>query len=1069
MLHPFFLKIFSSFLLLISCSIGFEGGLKAQHSSSNSLKTGKQQWEKGAFEEAYASFRLAQQEAISSGNARNWADATLQIGTYFSRQMQVEAAALTLDSVIQQDSTRLLKSFIFRARKERAYLDLMQNQIPEAVTKYEAIIADAGEAGIWGDTIRGQALEGLGQAHFYMGNFEGGLAKSKEALKVYQALYEKDDIQIGICSNTLGIMYMYLDEFKEAIHFYTQAEQIFAASYAPDHSNLLQLKTNLGVLYGELGLFWKALAYHRDVYQHLDKLEPSAHLNALLNLGTTLMTVGDYQSAEDYLKQAEIYAENFPELKEKNGAYIAQQRSSFFQQVGKNEQALFQIEKSIAKNDKLLGENHPEQIVPYLQKGSLLMSLKEYEKAYDAFQKMLKLVQSHIGPLSLQGGHAYREIGNVIFQQGNPHHALIPYQKAAENYNHIENHFALADIYVKMAKTWRAMGELDSCLALHQKAWESLFPTRPFKLSPTADARAYWAVHPMEEMMFEQGNSLKEMFRVMNSASYLKSALASYEMALAVVDSQRHYYESAISRQIRLEEQLPVYEAAIAACYELYEHTSEKTFLEKAFFLAEKSKANALRDHLRGVEALRFSSLPDSILELERYYRQRLAAVNQEQLQTQLDSLAVSKLEKEAFDLQHDYHLFIKNLEQNHVAYYQLKYGDSSPEASLIYAKLKTGELMYSYFWGKEILYIFKLSQGEIEAFQVVYPEVLPKLNHWITHISHPPQASQEDIVALADQAFQLSQMLLPGLSSECQKLTILPDGQLGYLSFESLLAAETKEADYRQWPFIGKTFSLTYASAAELWFKQARKPSFGSKYVGFAPIFEEGEQKGNRAGLSALRYNREEIAAVAEILKGSALLGKEAEEAYLKNLDESSYILHFATHALADESQLMYSRLFLEGNQETSEDGILYAYEIYNLQLNSPLCVLSACQTAQGPLQNGEGIMSLARAFQYSGCKQVMSTLWQTDDKAAAEMSSHFFAALAAGESSEKALQKARNAWLKGSDSYHAHPYFWAHFVLIGEGGKIQVGNANRKIWFWGIGGLLVFLIGTWVQKRKS
>lgn len=89
---------------------------------------------------------------------------------------------------------------------------------------------------------------------------------------------------------------------------------------------------------------------------------------------------------------------------------------------------------------------------------------------------------------------------------------------------------------------------------------------------------------------------------------------------------------------------------------------------------------------------------------------------------------------------------------------------------------------------------------------------------------------------------------------------------------------------------------------------------------------------------------------------------------------------------------------------------------------------------------------MSLARAFQYAGSKQVLTTLWQTDDQAGATLTSHFLTEVAQQEGTHIALQHARQQWLAAADPFKAHPFFWAGYVLIGDGAPIK--PATKSSW---------------------
>src|SRR5690606_9540181 len=72
--------------------------------------------------------------------------------------------------------------------------------------------------------------------------------------------------------------------------------------------------------------------------------------------------------------------------------------------------------------------------------------------------------------------------------------------------------------------------------------------------------------------------------------------------------------------------------------------------------------------------------------------------------------------------------------------------------------------------------------------------------------------------------------------------------------------------------------------------------------------------------------------------------------------------LIHLAVHGVGDQEVADNSRLIFKG--DSTADSILYAYEIYNLNLDAGLVVLSACETGIGRNQTGEGVLSIARGF---------------------------------------------------------------------------------------------------------
>ena len=114
-----------------------------------------------------------------------------------------------------------------------------------------------------------------------------------------------------------------------------------------------------------------------------------------------------------------------------------------------------------------------------------------------------------------------------------------------------------------------------------------------------------------------------------------------------------------------------------------------------------------------------------------------------------------------------------------------------------------------------------------------------------------------------------------------------------------------------------------------------------------------------------------------------------EASERHFKQAASDHRIVHLATHAFLNEKNPLYSGLLLA--KDSTEDGTLHLYELYQTKLNSDLAVLSACNTGFGTVQYGEGLMSLGRAFAYAGCPSIVVSLWQANDFSSAEIMKFF------------------------------------------------------------------------------
>lgn len=197
---------------------------------------------------------------------------------------------------------------------------------------------------------------------------------------------------------------------------------------------------------------------------------------------------------------------------------------------------------------------------------------------------------------------------------------------------------------------------------------------------------------------------------------------------------------------------------------------------------------------------------------------------------------------------------------------------------------------------------------------------------------------------------------------------------------------------------------------------------------------------------ISDLPATEEEIKSIANTLKKSKLaaeifLGAEATEDHFKKT--TADIVHIATHGFwfkedntVPEAEAMFtSGLLLAGvkNQVQdgmSEDGLLTAYEVQGMNLDGvQLAVLSACETALGEVEAGEGVYGLQRAFSIAGVDKMIMSLWKVDDQVTRLLFESFYTQwLIRKNSIDKAFYFAQQE----IKSRYPDPYYWGAFILI-------------------------------------
>jgi CHAT domain-containing protein len=183
--------------------------------------------------------------------------------------------------------------------------------------------------------------------------------------------------------------------------------------------------------------------------------------------------------------------------------------------------------------------------------------------------------------------------------------------------------------------------------------------------------------------------------------------------------------------------------------------------------------------------------------------------------------------------------------------------------------------------------------------------------------------------------------------------------------------------------------------------------------------------------------------------------LGERATEARVKSLSADgtlarARIVHFATHGLvAGETALFATAhaepaLLLTPPETPSEedDGLLTASEVAALKLDANWVILSACNTAAGNTVGGDALSGLARAFFYAGARALLVSHWPVDSHATVALITGTFNTYQANHKTGRAeaLRRAMSA-LVNAGGRTAHPEYWAPFVVVGEGGRVDRG----------------------------
>src|SRR6266542_696240 len=566
----------------------------------------------------------------------------------------------------------------------------------------------------------------------------------------------------------------------------------------------------------------------------------------------------------------------------------------------------------------------------------------------------------------------------------------------------------------------------------------------------------------------------------------LTQARQTIEQAISIVESVRASIGSQELRASFFASRQDFYESYIEVLMQMHKQNPAASFDALALAVSERARARSLLELLTEARADIRQGVDSSLIERERSLRQRFAAraaaqanlLNRKHTPEQADAAA-----KEIASITAEYEQLEAQIRARSPRYAALTQPRPLGLTEIQQQALDEDTLLLEYALGEKRSYLWLVSQRSIDSYELppraeleaaarrVYELLIVRPKRWT-----PPDPQ------LIAQAEALSRMLLGPVAPQlgAKRLVVVAPGALSYLPFAALPAPEDKKrpaGDYE--PLIAKHEVVNIPSASVLSIIRretaGRQQATKSVAVLADPVSEASDPRlasakngsaseetpaapvadaelseltrairtmnfsDARAGFTRLAFSRQEAEGIITLTpKGTGLKATDfnASRDLAMSRELSQYrILHFATHGMLNSERPELSGLVfsLIDRQGKPQDGFLRLYEIYNLQLNADLIVLSACETGLGKEIKGEGLIGLTRGFMYSGAPRVVASLWNVDDLATAELMKVFYQGILKDGLPAGAALRAAQLELSRQKRW-ASPYFWAGFVLHGE-----------------------------------
>lgn len=824
---------------------------------------------------------------------------------------------------------------------------------------------------------------------------------------------------------SLGNAYKKSDSLDKALHFYNRALISSRKIYRQSHPDAAIAQNNLAAIYYLRGANQKAISLFKQASEKIPEYYGEEQVEAAMvyqNLGITYSEVGNSEKAIHYLEQSLSIEKELPGIYENDTATAFQNISSIYQDLGRFD-----------------------------------LAIKNYKRAEKAYQKGSKPGYSRLVTLN---------IGSNLSENSN-------FDKAAANYlenlkiNLDKQDYArsmIGDIYLKIGRSFFLIENFEEAITYFNKAI-SIYSVDSESRPKNNSVRDLLYPSAMLKALSYKAEALRKIATESSRLDTAKQALKIYKKATDLVLELQHALRTNRAKFILRKQTNDIYKKGFEIAYQLYKESGNEVYKNEALSFVVENQNHILLDYLLEDNARSYANLPDSLLVHENRLRKRItgiqkkisAANDQDQ---PIDTVRYEQFRDSLLQAEENFRNHVEYLESHFPKYFKFKYSSASLSARAIQKHiLNRKQTLIQYYHSSNALYAFVISK---KRFEIQNLGDASHLHEQIQRYRNEIMKSDSPVGFMRESS-GLYDLLIELISDQLgtKKLIVIPDDHLFYVPFESLTKSQkgkSKKYSYSNLPYLVNEYEIKYAPSLRYLNFCERLESIRNNrvFLGIAPVFSSGNASEKRIikkdsleiNINSLPFSGSEVKRIGKILGNrrgvwSFLSGYKpivdvftdttATENRFKNLPLDDYrFIHIASHAFTPGDNFDSGGIVFAQSAGNDEDGILHVSEIFNLDFNSKLVTLSACETGIGRIAEGEGMMSISRAFQYAGARNLLVSLWSIDDRATFKMMVDFYTLYHRGKSFSAALQSAKQRMIQNKK--FANPKYWSAFILIGQ-----------------------------------
>ncbi len=938
-----------------------------------------------------------------------------------------------------------------------------------------------------------RSLLNQGQILIRQAKYGEGYKRFQEALRIQQAALEPDDPLIAHTLSNLGVYLRATGNLEGALERYQQALVILKGSVGEDHLRTAKLMNNIANVLHAMARSEEAKELFIEVIaileENLGPENPDIAL-ALNNSALVFKDTGDYAGARPLYERSLSIREKALGPDHPDVAQSLGNLAGLLWSVGDRAAARLLIERALKIRTAAFGPDHPDVALTLQNLGFMLSRMDEEEEARKLLERSLEIREKTLGPSHPSVADTLNNIADLHRNLGDLDAAKAACQRALEIQEAAygrDHHRVALSLWILGFLSQEA-GDLDAARQYYEES-------RTIRVATlgAGDPRVAENLVSLARLDWRQGRVAEAVDHALEAEDIARrhlqttAAVLSEREALGFEASRTSGRDVALtlmaSGKVSVPDRVRIWDALVRSRALVLDEMAARHRAvrqgqdpETAKLATELEQARSLLARLlvQGPGSRRPKAYPDKL---------KLALAEAEEAERALAASSPSfRQGQERRAVRGDQALEALPAGSALVSFHHYtRLADPANGGDARESEEGTASYLALVFRsGARPPQVVALGSAEeidaqIDAWRAqasAAPSILPI-------IARRAEARYQEVAVALRQA--LWEPVARKLSDE-KRVFVVPDSAIHLVNFATLPATDGRylAEDGPEFHYVSAERDLVRASQSPARgvgilamgdpdFELAPAQGGGSQPAPTPEMPPDPEGEGCQ-GLSSVRFSplpaaraeAEEIAALwaSDHKTGQSasdvtlLTGKEALEARFKQLAPGRQVLHLATHAFLVEEDCTQSGVegavnpfLLAGiglagaNDHTvgkdGEDGILTALEVASLDLSGvQWTVLSACETGVGPVQAGEGLQGLRRAFETAGVATLIMSLWPVQDEATRHWMVALYRAHGEGLRTSEAARRASLELLQGrrDAGKTTHPFYWGGFVATGD-----------------------------------